>query len=178
MGVYLLAGAGLWLFPSRHLGFWVGLLLLVFLGVVFVMDVEHRVVLDEVSLAGAALGLCIGTWLHGIVATIAGGAAGFAIMFGFYKLGEVYARWLAKRRGEAFDDVALGFGDVNISGIIGLLLGWPGVFAGLVAGIFLGGAFSLLYMAGAYLLRRYKNFMAIPYAPFLVLGVVLFLFVL
>jgi len=32
------------------------------------------------------------------------------------------------------DEVALGFGDVNLAGIMGLLLGWPGITAGLVIG--------------------------------------------
>lgn len=178
LAIYLATGGFLWLHPSRQLGFWAGMILLVFLGIVFVMDVEHRVVLEEVSLTGAILGLILGIWIHGVWATIAGGAAGFFIMFGLYKLGDLYARWAAKRRGEEFDDVALGFGDVNLSGILGLLLGWPGIIAGLLAAILLGGAFSLLYLAGAYLLRKYRQFMAIPYAPFLVLGAVIFLFIL
>ena len=37
------------------------------------------------------------------------------------------------------EDVALGFGDVHLSGILGLLLGWPGITGGLFVAIILGG---------------------------------------
>jgi leader peptidase (prepilin peptidase)/N-methyltransferase len=171
------AGLLLWLHPSRQLGFWVGLVLLIFLGIVFVIDVKHRLVLHPTSIAGAILGLVVGIWKHGLLATVGGGVAGFLIMLGLYYLGDWYARWLARRRGQEFTDVALGFGDVNLSGIMGLLLGWPGVIVGLISAILLGGIFSLFYMLGAVLLRKYQHFMAIPYAPFLVLAVILFLYI-
>jgi leader peptidase (prepilin peptidase)/N-methyltransferase len=174
---YLISGALLWIHPSRQLGFWAGLALLIFLGVVFVIDVKHRLVLHPVSLFGAAIGLAFGIWKHGWLATLGGGAAGFVIMLGLYYLGDWYARWMARRRGQEFNDVALGFGDVNLSGIMGLLLGWPGIFVGLLATILIGGLFSLAYLLGSLLLRKYQHFMAIPYAPFLVLAIVLFLYI-
>ena len=177
MVVYLLAGALTWLYPSKQLGFWAGLGLLGFLGVVFVIDVKHRLVLDPVSVVGAVIGLALGIWKHGLLRTVEGGIAGFTIMLGLYYLGDWYARWLARRRGQDFNDVALGFGDVNLSGIMGLLLGWPGVFAGLLSAIIIGGLFSLFYILGAVMLRKYQHFMAIPYAPFLVLAIILFLYI-
>jgi prepilin signal peptidase PulO-like enzyme (type II secretory pathway) len=168
---YTFAGLSMAFLPPARLGMWVGLLLLVFLGVVAVIDLEYRVVLDQVSLAGVVLGLAIGFWLHGLLPTIIGGLAGFATMLLLYYTGIWYTRWTAKRRGqEPGTEVALGFGDVNLSGILGLVLGWPGIVAGLLLAIILGGIVSLVFIVILLLRRRWRPSMAIPYAPFLVLG--------
>jgi prepilin signal peptidase PulO-like enzyme (type II secretory pathway) len=105
-----------------------------------------------------------------------GGAAGFGIMLGFYLLGELFARWLRSRRGLPPEEVALGFGDVNLAGILGLLLGWPGITAGLILAILLGGAGSLLYILWMVIRRRYQSMAAIPYGPFMVLAAVILLY--
>ena len=175
---YLVALPYLWLRPSNHLGFAAGAVLLVFFGIIVVIDLEHRLVLHPVSLTGAVLGLAIGIWLHGIWVTLLGGAAGFGIMLALYYLGDAFARWMARRRGQSMDEVALGFGDVNLSGIVGLLLGWPGVVVGLIAAIIVGGMVSLLYLVFMFISRNYRPFAAIPYAPFLVLGATIFLYIL
>jgi len=93
------------------------------------------------------LGLGLGVWQHGLLDTLLGGAAGFGTMFALYLLGDSFARWIARRRGEALDEVALGFGDVNLLGVIGLILGWPGIVAGLVLGILIAGLVSFLYLS-------------------------------
>ena len=133
-------------------------------------------VLNEVAIAGALIGLGIGVYLHGLWKTLAGGAAGFALMALLFFLGAWFSRRMAHRRGEEEVEDALGFGDVNLSGILGLVMGWPLVFASLLLGIVLGGVFSGLFILTAVLRRRYTPFMAIPYAPFLVLGTVLLLY--
>jgi leader peptidase (prepilin peptidase) / N-methyltransferase len=162
--------------PSHRLGFWVGMVLIIYLGVIFTIDVEHRVILNEVSIFGILFGSIVGIWIRGFWVTIAGGLAGFVVMYGLYFLGDRYARWVAHRRGQEFNDVALGFGDVYLSGILGLLLGWPGVIAGIFVTIILGGVFSLVYLLFMVVARKYQPFMAIPYAPFMVLAIYLFLY--
>lgn len=177
--VYLLAvgvTAAAALYPSARLGFWAGWLLLVYFGVVAVIDIEHRLILHPVSLFGAALGAVLGVWLHGWQSTVAGGAAGFLIMLVLYWLGGVFAKGLARLRGQEIDEVALGFGDVNLSGVLGLILGWPGITAGLVGAILLGGVGSLLVLGTMLVTRRYQAFVAIPYAPFLIASAVFLLF--
>ncbi len=164
-------GAGsaffLWRYPPERLGFWTAWLVLVYFAVVMVIDVEHRLILHPVSWAGTALGLAVGIWRHGALLTLAGGAAGYALMGGLYALGGVFARWVARRRGEPLDEVALGFGDVNLAGVMGLFLGWPGVAAGLVLTILLGGVGSGGYMLWMTLRRRYRAFASLPYGPYL-----------
>lgn len=146
-----------------------------YFGLVAVIDLEHRLVLHPVSLAGAGLGLVVGWLLHGFLPTLLGGVAGFAIMLGLYALGGVFAKWMAKRRGEPIEEVALGFGDVNLAGVCGLMLGWPGITAGLVIGILLGGGVSLAIILGQLAAKKYKPFTAIPYAPFIILGTIILL---
>lgn len=162
--------------PPVRLGFWIAAGLLIYLGVVVVIDLEHRVVLHPVSLAGAFFGLAIGWKLRGLQPTLLGGMAGFVIMLGLYAAGEGFARFLAWMRKQKIDEVALGFGDVNLSGVLGLLLGWPGITAGLFLAIVLGGLISFGYILVAKVRRRYQMFTAIPYAPFLILGAVILLY--
>jgi leader peptidase (prepilin peptidase) / N-methyltransferase len=173
---YVATFSALWIHPSSRLGYWIGSLLLVYFGVVFLIDLEHRLVLHQVSIVGGVLGFGVGIWLHNPWETIVGGAAGFGIMLTLYYLGEVYARWMARRRGQTLDEVALGFGDVNLSGVLGLILGWPGIVVGIVFAILAGGLFSLSYIIFLFISKKYKPFTAIPYAPFLILGAMILLF--
>jgi len=168
---------GLGIAPPEGMPYGVGMALMIFFGVVTVIDVEHRLILHPVSWVGAFMGLGFGIWWRGLVATLLGGAAGFSLMLGLYFFGDLFAKWMARLRGETLEEVALGFGDVNLAGILGLLLGWPGIIGGLVLAILLGGVFSLLYLVGMLIVeRRYRAFAAIPYGPFLVASGVILLF--
>ncbi|NOY99813.1 MAG: hypothetical protein GXP40_11540 [Chloroflexi bacterium] len=173
----LVATVQIWLFPPRGLGFVLGFILLVYLATVFIIDVEHRLILHPVSVFGALLGLAIGIILHGTASTLIGGAAGFGIMFILYYFGVLFARMMSRRRGETIEEGdALGFGDVNLAGILGLLLGWPLIWIGLLTAILAGGAVSLMLILGMLALKRYRVFTAIPYAPFLILSAVFLLY--
>jgi len=174
--IFVLISIWLGLSPQIVFGYWGSLLLFVFFGVVVVIDVEHRLILHPVSLAGVVVGVILGVTLHGIVSTLAGGLAGFFSMLGLYYFGEFFARAIAKLRGVELDEVALGFGDVNLAGILGLLLGMPGVFAGLLIAILIGGFVSLLMMFGLMIAKRYKLFTALPYGPFLVISAIILLY--
>jgi leader peptidase (prepilin peptidase)/N-methyltransferase len=167
---------GMWLFPPGRLGFWGGSGLLAYFAVVAVIDLEHRLVLHPVSWLGAAVGLLIGLSRLSLLDTLAGGALGFGVMLGLYFFGVLFNRVMARLRNQEIDEVALGFGDVNLAGIIGLMLGWQEVIGALLIAILLGGLVSGLLMAGMALLRRYNPLTAIPYAPFLLIGAIIFLY--
>jgi leader peptidase (prepilin peptidase)/N-methyltransferase len=111
-----------------------------------------------------------------LVTSIEGGVAGFGIMYALYLLGELFVRWLSRRRGEPVEEVALGFGDVNLTGVLGLILGWPGILIGLFFAILASGIASFFIVVFSLLTKRYQAFMAIPYAPFLIFGAVVLLF--
>jgi prepilin signal peptidase PulO-like enzyme (type II secretory pathway) len=167
----------IWIFPRPGFPFILAFILFVYLSLVFVIDLEHRLILYPVSFIGAVIALGIGLFLrsgvsfsHGISSTLIGGAVGFGIMLLFYFIGEWYVRYMSKKRGMSKDEVALGFGDVSLSGILGLLLGWPAISAGLLFAVLAGGLTSLFLILGMLLTKKYKPFTAIPYAPFLILS--------
>lgn len=164
------------LLPLEDLGLAAGLIVLVYFMVVFVIDMEHRLILTETSIFGLILGILVGWHLHGILPTAAGGISGFLVMFGFYGLGIVFSKWMSKQRGEEIDEVALGFGDVTLSTILGLMVGFQQVFLLLLLTILLGGIFSLLLLIIMRILNRYQQFTAIPYAPFLLSAAAYLLF--
>jgi leader peptidase (prepilin peptidase)/N-methyltransferase len=173
----------LWLFPGQTLAFPFAFLLLVYLTVVFVIDIEHRLILHPVSIIGAVIGFGIGIILrgrqsvvYGITSSLLGGVAGFGVMLVIYYLGELFIKQISKRRGISSDEVALGFGDVNLAGVLGLLLGWRAIFACLFFAIIIGGLVSLVIILRMVILKKYKSFTAIPYAPFLILSACYFLF--
>jgi leader peptidase (prepilin peptidase)/N-methyltransferase len=166
----------MWLLPPARLNPILGYLLLVYFGLVIVIDVEHKLILHPVSLAGVVICGGIGWLRHGLLSTLVGGAAGFGIMLGLYLLGELFIRGLRKRRGETVDEIALGFGDVNLAGVIGLLLGWPGIVPGLILAILLGGFGSLLYLIWMWVRGRYRVMAAIPYGPFIALSAIILFF--
>jgi len=152
------------------------ILILTYFGLVLIIDLEHRLILNLVIYVGAFLGIIAGFRLHGPGNTLLGGAAGFAMMLILYWIGELFTHFLSKRRGEPIEEVALGFGDVNLSGVLGLFLGWPGITLGLFVAIVLGGIASAVFLIVMTLRREYKAFTALPYAPFLLFATLFLLF--
>jgi leader peptidase (prepilin peptidase)/N-methyltransferase len=144
---------------------------LVFL-LIAVIDIEHRLILRIVALPSAVLLGVIGALQpnRGPVKVLLGGVAGFLILWLMYLLGLAFSRWMARRRGAPLEEVAFGFGDVMLGGLIGLVVGWPGVIIAVVTGVLLAGVFSLGYLGLMILRRRYSTFTPIPYGPFLLAG--------
>ena len=164
--------------PPAKLGSWLGLLVLTYFGVVMVIDLEHRLIMHIVSLAGAAIGLLVGIVANGPVKTLLGGLGGLAIMLVFYFFGILFARYRARKLGVNDDEEALGFGDVTLSAVIGLMLGWPLITTGLVIGILAGGLVSLVLVIVLVLSRRFESMNVFTaYGPYLVLGAALIMFV-
>jgi leader peptidase (prepilin peptidase)/N-methyltransferase len=174
--VYISLALWSWDHPANKLGFWAGWLVLLYFGVIIVIDVEHRLIMHPVSWVGVMLGLGVGFIRNGWLETLIGGAAGYGVMWLFYWLGESIMRRLARLRGRTLNDVALGYGDVNLSGVLGLMLGWPLILPGLVLAVLIGGLVSLVYLVVMLLMRRYQLFTALPYGPFLIAGAFVFLF--
>ena len=160
----------LWIFPPHHLNYWLSIICFVFLMTVAVIDLEHRVILNQMAITGIFLGFITGFTINGLIPTLIGGGAGYAIMLALYFLGGLFARYMAKKRGVENDEVALGFGDVNLGGILGLMLGWPVILACLLLAILFGGLISAGIVAWMLIKHDYKPFTAIPYAPFLIIS--------
>jgi prepilin signal peptidase PulO-like enzyme (type II secretory pathway) len=180
-----------WLFPPIGLGILLSLIVLTYFGVIIVIDIEHRLILHPTSIAGAVLGLIVGTFIFSktngipsaVLISILGGIAGFGIMFILYQFGAFVARIRARRMksaGQAIDDEeALGGGDVFLAGVLGLMLGWPNIILGLTYGVLIGGLISVLAIIQLFIKRRYtENSMMtfIPYGPSLIIGAFYVLF--
>ncbi len=182
-----------WMVPSKALGIPLGMIVLIYFGVITVIDLEHRLILHPTSLFGAVLGFLVGTSIHsriddngilvGMGLSLLGGLFGFGVMFLLYKLGEIVARYRARKMeavGQADDEEeALGGGDVYLAGVLGLMLGWDFIVIGLAWGIILGGLVSLVYIAALLIRRRYSSealMTFIPYGPFFIIAASLLLF--
>ncbi|MFT3895226.1 MAG: prepilin peptidase [Anaerolineales bacterium] len=177
----------LWLFPSKALGIPLGMIVLVYFGIITVIDLEHRLILHSTSIVGAVIALIAGIYLNsrlhgnnllvGAGYSLLGGAFGFGIMFLFYQLGAVVARYRARKlqaAGQADDDEeALGGGDVFLLGVLGLMLGWPIIWDTLLLGILLGGLVSFLFLTVLIVRRKYSSealMTFIPYGPYFIAG--------
>lgn len=170
------AAVGFWLRPSTRLDYWSGMLVLVYFGLVTVIDMEHRLILHPTSLVGAVIGAALGLARHGWLATLLGGAAGFGIMYGLVLFGAGFAWVLGKMRGQPIEEDAMGFGDAMLGGVLGLLMGWPGIGGGLFLAILLGGVGSIVILVRQFFTKQYEAFQAIPYGPFMVAAAVIMLF--
>jgi leader peptidase (prepilin peptidase) / N-methyltransferase len=174
----ILSSLFIWIYPPSHLNYILGLLVLTYFGMVTVIDLEHRLILRPVSIAGVILGLLVGIWAHSLVPTLLGGLAGLAIMGLLYLVGMLFAEYRAKKLGRDDHEEALGFGDVILAGILGLMLGWPIIWFGLLLGILAGGIISLIIIIYLQVTRKYQTMsFFIAYGPYLILGATLVLFV-
>jgi leader peptidase (prepilin peptidase)/N-methyltransferase len=102
------------------------------------------------ALLGAAV--VSGEWGSFRRAVLAG-AIGFAVF---------YVLWFVFPRG-------VGFGDVRLSGLLGLPLGWLGwaeFITGLYGGFFLGALVGIALIAGRVMTRKQM----VPFGPFMLIG--------
>jgi prepilin signal peptidase PulO-like enzyme (type II secretory pathway) len=167
----------LWNKSPVRLGYFFSTLIILYFAVVFVIDLEHRLILHPTSIFGSFLGLAAGWLNHGIAPTLWGGLGGFLIMLFFYYLGVIFAKIRARRMIKAGqtpdDEEALGAGDVILAGILGFILGWPLIWFGLLLGILLGGVVGVIVVVFLLLIKKYREnalmvFMA--YGPFFIIS--------
>lgn len=160
-----------WIDPRPEV-FWPTFILSIYFLLIIVIDFEHRLILFVLTVPAAILLAAVGLIdpARGPERTLLGGLVGFAAVFGLYLLGGLFARLVWRLRGEELEEVAFGFGDVALAGVIGLAVGYPGILLALLLGIVAGGLFSLGYLIFKMIRREYQAFMPIPYSPFLIFG--------
>jgi leader peptidase (prepilin peptidase)/N-methyltransferase len=124
------------------------------------IDLEHRIIPNQITALGAVLALALGLALDPsgeVERLIAGaGAGGFLLLAALAYPG------------------GMGMGDVKLAGMMGLFLGAavaPALLIALVAGVALG--FVVIYRKGAQAGRK----TAVPFGPFLALGALSAVFV-
>jgi hypothetical protein len=165
-------------FPFYTLGYWETLPVMLFLGVIIVIDIEHHIVLVQTSLVGIILFMIYGSLMHGFLKALYGGLAGLAVTLGFFLLGVVFTKFLGKLRGKSVNEVAFGLGDVFAGTFLGLLAGWPAIIGGIIAAILIFGAYSVIFLIVLLSSKKYRAFAsAQPFTPFLILGVILIFYI-
>jgi leader peptidase (prepilin peptidase) / N-methyltransferase len=130
-----------------------GLALVAVLVPVALIDLEHRIIPNKITLPAALLAIALGLALHpaGVPEQLIAGAAagGFLLVFAL-----IYPR-------------GMGMGDVKLAAVLGLYLG-RSVGVALIAGIFLGTIAGIAVIAHVGIERGRKT--AVPFGPFLALG--------
>ncbi len=116
---------------------------------IFVIDLENQLVLDKVIYPGMALALAFSFFWPGlgVISSLIGGAIGLAAMA---------LPFIIYRRG-------MGFGDVKLGALVGLMSGYPLVFVALLLSVITGGLVAAILLA----FKIKKRSDPIPFAPFL-----------
>jgi leader peptidase (prepilin peptidase)/N-methyltransferase len=120
--------------------------------VVFI-DIDHRIIPDELSLGGIALGFALSfapgwSWKGSLAGIVAGG-------------GILWATAWAYERATGIE--GMGMGDVKLLGAVGAFLGWPGALLTIFGGALLGVVGGIAAMRGGD--KGLKT--AIPFGPYL-----------
>jgi leader peptidase (prepilin peptidase)/N-methyltransferase len=133
---------------------------------VFVIDLEHSLILNVVVYPAMAVAFVFSFfwtgyeeyWPQSGPGIALSALLGCAFGYGFMLLPYLITRG----RG-------MGYGDVRLAGLIGLVAGFPLVIVGLLVGIIAGGLAALFLLASRVVKSRKQ---AIPYGPFLAAGAV------
>ena len=144
------------------------LLMTLALFVVAVIDARHKIIPDEISLGGLAVGILASTvfpslqaesnFIFGLLKSLLGALVGGGVL---YCAGSLVGRFLKKE--------AMGGGDVKLGGMIGAFLGFPGA----LWTVFVS---SLIGSVVGFYLRSKSADEQIPYGPFLAVAAVSYLF--
>jgi leader peptidase (prepilin peptidase)/N-methyltransferase len=124
--------------------------------VLFVIDLQHRILPDAITLPGIVVGFASSFfmppgWFDSLVGIIVGGGS-------LWLMGEVYFR-LRHEEG-------MGFGDVKMLAMIGAFLGWKLMLLTLVLSSFVGSIVGVAMIA----LNRGDMKYALPFGTFLAIG--------
>jgi leader peptidase (prepilin peptidase)/N-methyltransferase len=120
--------------------------------VMAMIDLRHQLILNVIVYPVAVIALTVGFFIPAfdIYKGVLGGAIGFIILL---------LPALVMRKG-------MGWGDVKMAGLIGLMTGYPNVFVALFLGIITGGLVAVILLVSRKKTR--KDF--IPFGPSLAIG--------
>lgn len=138
-----------WGISWHTLSMWVFLSVLVSVSMV---DIHHRIIPDEILLVGTVLGVPL-VLLTSISSLISG-------LIGFFGAGILLLLIAVLSRG------GMGGGDIKLSAVMGLFLGWQGVAVALFLSFLTGGLAGILLLVTK--LKGRKD--AVPFGPYLALG--------
>lgn len=136
-------------------------LLLVFVSslvAIFVIDLQHYIIPDIITLPGVLMGLLYAFLSHHFVSSLLGMLAGFLFFYGIAWLSLL----ILKKEG-------MGGGDIKLATMLGAWLGWQSLIVALFIAFLIGAVFGLIFLK----LLKDRLF---PFGTALSLGGVLALF--
>ena len=98
-------------------------------------------------------------WLNGVLSALAAGAMGALALWLIGKAGNI----LFRKKAEQMGGDSMGFGDVKLIFLLGVILGWPKLLGAFFIAIVLGASIGIV-------VRLVSRFLAVPFGPFLVAG--------
>jgi len=131
--------------------------LTLFLIPISLIDIDHGLILNKLTVPGCILGIIlvillqIETWQSMLAGAVAGG--GSSLLIGF--LGTVFLK-----------KESMGMGDVKLLILTGIYVGFPGVLLGFFYGVFIAALYIVVRMA----LKSLKIGETIPFGPFIAIG--------
>jgi leader peptidase (prepilin peptidase)/N-methyltransferase len=124
--------------------------------IITVIDYEHKIIPDRITLPGIVLGLGAGSYLVGPINSV----LGFLVGGGLFYLLAVLSRG------------GMGGGDIKFIAAAGALLGWQKILLVIVLGATLGSIIGLILMVAQKKDRKSQ----IPFGPFLAIGTLIAIF--
>lgn len=119
----------------------------------FVIDIQHHLLLDKISLFLLSIVLPLSIINNGVAFALIGGGVGFLfpliVSWGFYKLRGV---------------IGLGGGDIKLYGVLGVILGYKGIVINIFFSCFLGAIVTLLLIAS----KKMSKEDPIAFGPFII----------
>jgi leader peptidase (prepilin peptidase)/N-methyltransferase len=124
--------------------------------VLFVVDLEHRILPDAITLPGIVLGLAFSFfmppgWMDSLLGLVLGGGSLWAMAEAYFRIR---------------NEEGMGFGDVKMLAMIGAFLGWKLVLLTLVLSSLVGSIVGIAIIA----LKRGDMKYALPFGTFLAIG--------
>jgi leader peptidase (prepilin peptidase) / N-methyltransferase len=123
-----------------------------------VIDLNHQLILNKIVYPVSFIALIVNLFvpdifsIHNFLFGLLGGAVGFLILF---------LPAIIIRKG-------MGWGDVKMAGMIGLMVGFPNVIVAVFGGIILGGLVAIILLAS----RQKTRKEGIPFGPYLSLATI------
>jgi Flp pilus assembly protein protease CpaA len=165
--------------PMRS-GFLFSLIVLAYLITIGIIDLEYHLVMRPLSITGLVLAAFAGCIQNGWFVTVLGGFTGFVVMYLFYLFGKILNHLRVRLLAQATNGKeVLASGDVTLLTILGLLMGWPHIWYGLLLGILFAGFVSLLIILALIIKREYRQqflTLFIPFGPAYILSTILLVY--
>ena len=129
--------------------------------IITMIDIEHQIIPDVITLPGIIFGLAAGSYLNGWFDSVMGLVVGGGL---FWLLAEGYFRMRGK--------MGMGGGDIKYIAAAGALMGWVQVLFIIFVGALTGGIFGGIGMG----VKKLDFLSRIPFGPFLALATLISIF--